>query len=93
MTETVFCIKHQKELPALKRQPFPGPDGEFILNNVSQQAWMEWLQHQTLLINEKHLNLMESETQVYLAEQRKNFFENKDVDAADGFVPQSKEVK
>lgn len=93
MTDTVFCIKYQKELPALTRQPFPGPDGEYLLQNVSQEAWTAWLKHQTLLINEKHLNLMEAETQEYLKVQRDKFLNNEDVDKADGFVEKGKEVK
>ena len=62
----VYCKKYQEELPALDRPPYPGPRGEEIFNNVSKKAWMEWLQLQTMLINEKQLNLAEKETRDYL---------------------------
>lgn len=41
--------------------PFPGAKGQEFFENVSKQAWQEWLQHQTTLINEKRLNVFEPE--------------------------------
>ncbi len=48
MTHTVFCRKYQQDLEGLEKPPFPGPKGQDIYDNVSRQAWQEWLQHQTL---------------------------------------------
>ena len=76
-----------KELPALDRPPYPGPRGEEIFNNVSKKAWMEWLQLQTMLINEKQLNLAEKETRDYLNDQLDKFLNNGDVDQPLGFKP------
>ncbi|MGB1221831.1 MAG: oxidative damage protection protein, partial [Alcanivoracaceae bacterium] len=59
MTRTVFCRKYEKELEGLERPPFPGPRGEDIYENVSRDAWQAWLKEQTMLINEKHLNVMD----------------------------------
>ncbi len=53
--KTVFCRKYQKDLPKMDRAPFPGEKGEEIFSNVSKQAWMEWLQQQTMLV-ENFLN-------------------------------------
>ncbi len=36
---TVLCAKHGKELPALPSSPFPGPEGDKILESISEQAW------------------------------------------------------
>ena len=58
MARTVLCRKLKKELPGLDMPPFPGPKGEEIYNNVSKQAWQEWMEHQTTLINEMRLNMM-----------------------------------
>ena len=69
----VYCRKYQEELPALDRPPYPGPRGEEIFNSVSKKAWMEWLQLQTMLINEKQLNLAEKETRDYLNDQLDKF--------------------
>ena len=88
MTRTVFCQKHQKELEGLSVQPFPGPKGEAIFNNVSAQAWDEWTQHQTRLINEKHLNMMDLQARKYLTEQRDKFLSGDDFDKAEGYVPE-----
>ena len=72
----VYCKKYKEELPALDRPPYPGPRGEEIFNSVSKKAWMEWLQLQTMLINEKQLNLAEKETRDYLNDQLDKFLNN-----------------
>ena len=89
MARTVFCKKLKKELPGLDMPPFPGPKGEDIYNNVSKEAWQEWMAHQTTLINEMRLNMMDLTARHYLAEQREKFFECKEVDQAEGYVPPS----
>ncbi len=87
MSRRVFCRKYQKELEGLAVPPMPGAKGQELFNTVSKQAWQEWLQHQTTLINEKHLNLMNPEHRVYLTTQLERFLANETVDRADGFVP------
>ena len=39
MTRTVQCRKYQKELPGLDVPPYPGPKGEEIFNQLSNQSW------------------------------------------------------
>lgn len=87
MSRMVFCRKHQQELEGLARPPFPGPKGQDIYDNVSKQAWEEWMAHQTLLINEKHLNMMDMGARTYLSEQMTKFFSGENYDQADGYVP------
>ncbi len=87
MTRTVNCSRYKKDLPGLDKPPLPGPAGEKIYNEVSKQAWEEWQSLQTMLINEKHLSLIEPEARKYLSEQRARFFNNETVDSADGYVP------
>jgi Fe-S cluster biosynthesis and repair protein YggX len=89
MARTVFCSKLKQELPGLDLPPFPGPKGEEIFNNISKQAWGEWMQHQTTLINEMRLNMMDLTARTYLAEQREKFFAGEQVDQAEGYVPPS----
>jgi Fe-S cluster biosynthesis and repair protein YggX len=89
MARTVFCKKYQKDMEGLDSAPFPGPTGEEIFNNISRQAWQEWLSHQTMLINEKHLNMTDMTARTYLAEQRDKFLSGEDFDAAEGYVPPS----
>lgn len=87
MARTVFCRKYKEELPGLTQPPFPGPKGEEIFNNISQKAWNAWLEHQTMLINEKRLNMMDVESRNYLNEQRDKFLSGEDYDTAEGYVP------
>lgn len=85
----VFCSKYQKELPALSKAPFPGPKGQSILATVSAQAWQEWQEHQTRLINEKQLTATDPATRKYLMEQMDKFLNGQDYDQAEGYVPES----
>lgn len=84
---TIFCRKLLQELPGLERAPFPGPRGEDIYQHISAEAWQQWLQHQTRLVNEKRLNMMEASSRSYLQEQMQRFFSGEQVDQAEGFVP------
>ena len=64
----------------------PGPKGEEIFDTLSKRAWQAWIAHQTTLINEKFLNLRDASARAYLSEQMERFFDNKDVDVAEGFT-------
>lgn len=87
MTRTVFCRKYKKEMEGLDAPPYPGARGEDLYNNISRQAWQDWLQHQTMLINEKHLNMMDMTARTYLKEQMEKFFSGEEYDQAEGYVP------
>jgi Fe-S cluster biosynthesis and repair protein YggX len=65
----------------------PGAAGEQIYKEVSEQAWNEWQALQTMLINEKHLSLIDPNARKYLSEQRTRYFNNEAVDNAEGYVP------
>ena len=87
MSRTVICRKYQREMEALERPPFPGPRGQKIFEEVSKQAWQEWIAHQTLLINERRLNMMDRTTRAFLEQEMEKFFANEEVARADGYVP------
>ena len=84
---TIRCRKYGEELEGLEAPPLPGPAGQRLFDTVSKQAWLEWQALQTMLINEKHLELRDPDARKYLTEQRERFFDNKDVDHAEGFTP------
>ena len=90
MSRTVFCQRLQKEAPGLDKPPFPGPAGQAIFDNVSAEAWNEWQDVQTMLINEKHLNMMDKEARKYLNTQRDKFLKGEEIDRAEGYVDPSK---
>ena len=73
MSRTVHCKKYDKELPALAAPPYPGPKGQEIFETVSKQAWGEWQAQQTMLINEKQLNMMNADDRKYLQNQMDRF--------------------
>ena len=69
--------------------PMPGPKGIELMNSVSQQAWDEWKSKQTMLINEKHLDLSSADDRAYLSEQMEKFFNIDQTDEPTGFKPLS----
>lgn len=89
MSRKVQCIKLKKEADGLTVPPIPGPKGLWLYENVSQEAWQMWQQHQTRLINEKHLNLLDPEARKYLYEQMDNFLHGGEFDQAEGYVPEN----
>jgi Fe-S cluster biosynthesis and repair protein YggX len=74
MANTIFCHKLQKEATALDKPPFPGPLGEEIFAKISKEAWQMWLSHQTMLINEYRLNLIEAQSRQFLTQEMQKFF-------------------
>lgn len=70
----VQCAKLFEELPALPRQPFPGPLGRRIYDSVSAYAYKQWADEATLLINHYGLNLADPRAQDFLFEQMEIFF-------------------
>jgi Fe-S cluster biosynthesis and repair protein YggX len=87
MARMVHCRKLKQELPGLDLPPFPGPKGQEVYENISKQAWAEWMTHQTTLINEMRLNMMDLTARTYLSEQREKYFAGEQVDQAEGYVP------
>ena len=83
----IFCKKYQQELDAMMLPPLPGGKGEELMQNYSQAAWNEWIKLQTMLINERRLDLSEKENRKWLSEQMMLFLENKDYKKPDGFIP------
>ena len=57
----IFCKKYQIELDALNIAPVPGEKGQYIKDNYSAKAWSDWLDLQTMLINENQLDLSNKE--------------------------------
>ena len=67
----------------------PGELGKRIFDNISKQAWGEWMKKQTMLVNEKKLNMMNVEHRKLLEQEMVSFlFEGKEVHI-EGYVPPS----
>jgi len=87
MARTVKCIKLGKEAEGMDFAPYPGELGKRIYENVSKEAWQQWLRHQTMLINENRLTLVDPQARKYLADQMEKHFFGDGADAATGFTP------
>jgi len=83
----VQCVKLGREAEGLERPPVPGEMGKRVFENVSKEAWGQWVKHQTMLINENRLNLMDVRARKYLAEQMERYFFGGGADAIGGYVP------
>ncbi|MFL3656393.1 MAG: oxidative damage protection protein [Halioglobus sp.] len=89
MSRMIFCKKYGEELEGLDAPPYPGPKGQEVFDNVSKKAWLDWQGHQTMLINEKHLSLVDPEARKYLQTEMDKYFSGEDYDLAEGYVPPS----
>lgn len=89
MSRSVHCRKYNTSLPGLEAPPYPGPKGEEIFNSVSSRAWEEWQAHQTMLINEKHLNMRDTESRKFLQTEMEKFLSGEAFEQAEGYVPPS----
>lgn len=86
MTRTVNCIKLGQEAEGLKMPPYPGELGQRIFENVSMPAWQQWLQHQTMLINEYRLTPIEPKDRKFLEDEMEKFFFGDGSKLPDDFV-------
>lgn len=90
MSRTVFCERLKKESEGLDFQLYPGELGKRIFDNISKEAWAQWQSKQTMLINEKKLNMMDPEHRKLLEEEMVKFlFEGQDI-IIEGYTPPSK---
>ena len=87
MTRMVNCVKLGREAEGLARPPYPGPLGQRIFENVSKQAWADWVAHQTRLINEYKLALAEASARKFLAEEMEKYFFGGGEMTQTGYVP------
>lgn len=88
MERIVHCVLLQQDLPGLARPPYPGPLGQRIYEQVSAQAWQQWLRHQTMLINEYRLSVIEPKARKFLeAEMEKFLFGGGEAAKPEGYTP------
>lgn len=92
MQKTVFCRRNKQELPAMLKAPFPGEMGQELLGTVSQKAWEEWIAHQTILINEYRLSLVDPSARKFLVEEMEKFFSGNE-SKPEEFVPEKADAE
>jgi Fe-S cluster biosynthesis and repair protein YggX len=74
MARMVQCVLLKKEAEGLDYQPYPGELGKRIFDNASKAAWSQWLEHQTMLINENRLTPIEPKARAFLVKEMEKFF-------------------
>lgn len=74
MKRKVNCVKLKREELGFQVAPYPGDLGQRIYESVSLLAWQEWLQHQTMLINEYRLTPIEPKARKFLEGEMEKFF-------------------
>lgn len=84
----VKCIKLGVKAEGLESPPFPGPDGQYIYENISRQAWQEWINMQTMLINEYRLSSFDSKSKKFLQQEREKFLFSENYEAPKDFTPE-----
>jgi A/G-specific adenine glycosylase len=87
MARMVKCVKLGVEAEGLDRPPYPGELGRRIFDNVSKEAWQQWLRQQTMLINEYRLTPFEPKARQFLEEQMGQFFFGAGAALPEGYVP------
>ena len=73
MSRLVNCPKMGEELEGLSFMPFPGELGQRVYDNISQEAWKQWLGQQTILINEYRLSSLDPKARSFLQEEMEKF--------------------
>lgn len=87
MTRMIHCVKLGKELSGLDRSPYPGVLGQRIYENISKEAWQQWLQHQTMLVNEYRLSMFEPKAKQFLLSEMEKYLFGDGAVMPEGYVP------
>jgi Fe-S cluster biosynthesis and repair protein YggX len=86
VSRNVNCIKLGREAEGLAVPPYPGALGQRIFENASKEAWQQWLQHQTMLLNEYRLTPIEPKDRKFLEDEMEKFFFGEGSQVPDEFV-------
>ena len=88
MTRLIECTKLKKEAEGLDHPPYPGELGKKIYEHVSKEAWQLWLSHQTMLINEYRLSLIDPKAREFLVQEMQKFLFESGSEKPAGYVPE-----
>jgi Fe-S cluster biosynthesis and repair protein YggX len=83
----IVCAYLKRSSPGLAIPPYPGPLGQRLYQEISQEAWALWQAKQTMLINEKKLTMYQPEHRRLLEEWMIRFLFEGDPIILAGYVP------
>ena len=84
----VKCVKLGQDLPGLEEQPWPGPLGQRIYEQVSAEAWAQWEERMKMILNEYRLMPWQKEAQQLVAKHMEDFFFGEGSALPPDYVPQ-----
>ena len=87
MSRIIDCVKLKKPSEGLATPPYPGALGNKIYETVSSEAWQLWIAHQTMLINEYRLSMVDTKARDFLKVEMEKFLFGGGSDKPAGFVP------
>lgn len=87
MTRMIHCTKLNKNAEGLQQPPLPGAFGQRIYENISQEAWGLWLSHQTMLINEYRLSMIDAKSRAFLMQEMEKYLFGGGSDKPAGYIP------
>ena len=87
MTRMINCVKLGKEAEGMDRVPYPGDLGQRLFAHVSKEAWQLWMKHQTLLINENRLSVIDPKAREFLEGEMEKFFFGGGSEIPEGYKP------
>ena len=87
---TVHCKKLGRDLPGLARPPYKNDLGKRIYEEISKEAWDQWLKDSVKYINTYRVDLATTEGQSFMFKQAAVYFGFEEGALADtAFVPSS----
>ena len=84
---TVYCHKLKRDAEGLAFLTYPGELGRRIYEQISQDAWNEWLAHQTMLINENRISPLDPAARKFLQGEMERFLFGEGSEKPAGYVP------
>ena len=67
----VQCVKLNKEAPGLATAPYPTEFGQYIYENVSKEAWDQWVKESVRYINTYRVDLSSKDGTEFMLKQLK----------------------
>ncbi|MDR3477152.1 MAG: oxidative damage protection protein [Gammaproteobacteria bacterium] len=87
MTRMIDCKKLGQPAEGLAFPPYPGELGKKIYENISAEAWQLWINHQTMLINEYRLSMLDTNARVFLKQEMEKFLFGEGSETPAGYIP------
>jgi Fe-S cluster biosynthesis and repair protein YggX len=83
----VQCVRLGRAAEGLSAPPYPGALGWRVFEQVSKEAWQQWLRHQTMLLNEYRLTPVDPKHRAFLETEMEKFFFGAGSEKPGDYVP------